>query len=227
MPRETQSTGPTSGNETETPPTGSSTATTTASSEAVLYHQSFEQTPIGELPGEWEYHTGREARVVSEIAASGNKSLRLRGRASECNESVARRRIPLQNDFQLRFSVQVTSSGSLGCHNNRQARVKLRTAATGGIYPGEGFSLLRFIPTGECVAHGQSVGDYTEDTWTDVRVTYRREPQQIVQEYAIDGATRVTIEREPKPYETELSALALESAEFINYWDDIRVVQIS
>lgn len=213
--------------DTEMTTTSASDTETATSTSNVLYRQGFEQTPIGELPEEWAYHTGREARVVSEIAARGNRSLRLRGEPDGCNESVARRPIPLRDGVRLEFSVKITSSGSVGCHDGRRASVDLRTAATGGVYPGTEVGLVTFTPDGECVAGGRSIGEYTEDEWTDMSVTYRRDSQQVVHEYAIDGTQRATVEREPEPYETDLNTLALESADFTNYWDGIRVTEPS
>lgn len=192
----------------------------------ILYQEGFEGTPIGELPEKWAYHTGQEARVVSEISADGNKSLRLRGKSGGCNESVARRPIPLRDEVRLTLAVKVTSSGSIGCHDSRQARIMVRTKATGGIYPGNSLELLTFTPAGDCVARGRSLGKYTEDEWTTVTVDYRRESQRVVQAYSINGTEQATIEREPEPYENRLSALALESADFTNYWDKIQVTEL-
>lgn len=222
------SSGPADGTDT---PTGTAQPTRTQEPSpfefgTAIFQQGFEGTPAGEIPGEWASHESRAVEVVTEASAGGAKSLKLRGKSGGCNESLAMRAVPIQDDIRIEFSVKPTSSGTVGCHDDRQARVMLRTEVGGSTYPGDGLELVTFTPDGKRVARGTNLGEYQPDTWTDVSVVYRRRADSVVQRYAFDGLEAGTVEREPTAYEDDLRAIQFQSGEFTNFWDDLTIVEL-
>lgn len=217
-----------SGPATETgEPDPTPTPTATPASGSVVFSQGFESVPVDAFPDEWARTFGAEQRVVDSVAAAGERSLELRGNHGGCNEALAGVEIPLGDATRIDFSVYASSDGEVGCHEGRQARIMLANEPPEETYPDQRVELLTFSPDGQRTAHDQYLGSYTEDTWTNVTVVYRRDGERFTQEYFFDGTSTGTVERDPTDAESELSAIHLESGDFTNYWDAFEVRELS
>ena len=208
-------------------PESTPTPAATPASGSVTFNQGFESVPVGEFPDGWNRAFGDEQHVVDSVAAAGERSLELRGHHSGCNESLAGSEIPLSDTTRIDFSVYPSSDGSVGCHDGRQAKIMLANEPPEDTYPDQRVELLRFTPEGQRTAHDQYLGPYTEDEWVDVTVVYRRDGEQVTQEYFFDDSRVDVVERDATADETELSAIHLESGDFTNYWDAFEVQDLS
>lgn len=208
-------------------PEPTQTPAATPASGPVAFSQGFESVPVGEFPDGWSRAFGDEQQVVESVAAVGKQSLELRGHHGGCNESLAGSEIPLSDATRIDFSVYPSSDGSVGCHDGRQAKIMLANEPPEDTYPDQRVELLRFTPEGQRTAHDQYLGPYTEDVWMDVTVVYRRDGDQVTQEYFFDGSRVDTVERDAIDIESELSDIHIESGDFTNYWDAFEVQDLS
>lgn len=189
-----------------------------------IWSEDFENYAAGEFPTAWTPSGNADAegnRVVASHSRSQSQAFRLKGQPGGCWAAIAYHplQISTSEDFEISFAVRPTTEGSEGCHGHR-ARVHLKTKPE---WNANGQGLLGFDTNGR-LSWGN--GKYDPGEWTEARVRYQRNGDQVQLTYWLDGTRQGSRIIEEKDYESELAYVGLSSGDFTSYFDQVSVRRI-
>lgn len=202
----------------------------TSSPSTVLWESDFESYSQGEVPSNFVLAGNNDQLVTDSESQEGTQSYEMNGSYGGCWEALMRRELfdgdDRPNDMRIEGSFYL-EDGELGCHDGGGA-IQWWTVASGSWPDGSGGGILSFHTDGNVKSAGENITSYTEQEWIDFTVEYSwdQDTDEVTHTCTVGDTEAVTVTRQPKDYEEDLTALELQSGDNTVYWDNLRVVSI-
>ena len=210
---------------------GSVPAPVSASNEEVVFQEDFEQEAVGEVPTGFVLAGNTDQEVVDDYSATGQQSYRMSGSHGGCWRAIMRKELfdgdprPESMRFSGHFRLD---DGEVGCHDNASGRIGWRTVDSSSWSSGSGAGVLQFRPNGDITSAGKKVGEYERYEWVKFEAEYYwdKDEGEVTHVCKINDGDEVTVTRDERDYEEDLTALALRSDDFTVFWDNL-VIEVA